>query len=224
MAGQPAPSDLPQPASTVRVRRHAERGAYDRETVHAILDAGLVAHVGFVVDGQPFVIPVGYARQGDRLILHGAVASRMFKHLAGGFPACVTVTHVDGLVLARSVFSHSMNYRSVVVVGQAEPIRDADEKREALRVLTEHLAPGRWDEARQPTSQELAATEVLALSLDQSSAKVRSGGPQDLDKDLELPVWAGVLPLALTPGELEPAEGLAPDLPLPAVASRARRR
>jgi nitroimidazol reductase NimA-like FMN-containing flavoprotein (pyridoxamine 5'-phosphate oxidase superfamily) len=212
------------PSRRVAVRRHAERGAYEREAVHAILDAGRIAHVGFVLEGQPYVIPMGYARQGERLVLHGAVTSRMFRHLADGLPCCVTVTHLDGLVLARSVFSHSMNYRSVVVLGTATPIRDPAEKLAALHALTEQLAPGRWDEARVPDRKELAATEVLALPLDEASAKVRTGGPKDMEKDLALPVWAGVLPLALQPGKLIPAEGLAPGLPLPAVAKRRRRR
>jgi nitroimidazol reductase NimA-like FMN-containing flavoprotein (pyridoxamine 5'-phosphate oxidase superfamily) len=208
------------PTRRTAVRRLPERGHYDRETVHAILDAGVIAHVGFVHDGQPYVLPMGYARQGERLILHGSVASRLLKHLGGGFAVCVTVTHLDGIVLARSVFNHSMNYRSVVVLGTATPVRDEAEKRAALQALTEQLAPGRWEEARQPTPQEVAATEVLVLPLDEASAKVRSGGPGDHEKDLALPIWAGVLPLTLARGELVPAEGLAAGLPEPRIGRR----
>ena len=208
------------PSRRTAVRRLPERGHYDRETVHAILDAGIVAHVGFVHEGQPYVLPMGYARQGERLILHGSVASRILGQVGGGFPVCVTVTHLDGIVLARSVFNHSMNYRSVVVLGTATPIRDEVEKLAALHALTDHLAPGRWEEARQPTAQEMAATAVLSLPLDEASAKIRAGGPGDHDKDLELPVWAGVLPLALVRGELVPADGLAPGLPLPRIGRR----
>jgi hypothetical protein len=191
------------------VRRLGDRGRYDRETVHRILDEGLVCHVGFVADGQPFVVPMGYGRDGERLILHGSVASRLLRHLKGGARVCATVTHLDGLVLARSGFSSSMNYRSVMVLGEAREITEAAEKARALDLLADHLAPGRSREHRSPSRKELAATTVLELALEEVSAKARSGPPKDLAGDLGLAVWAGVLPLRLTPGEPEPA----PDLP-----------
>ncbi len=205
-------------SSRTRVARLAERGRYDRETIEAILDQGRVCHVGFVVDGQPYVIPMGYARQGDRLLLHGSVASRMFRHLARGEPLAVAVTHLDGIVLARSQFHHSMNYRSVVVLGRARPIVDDAEKRAALAALVEHMVPGREADARPPTAQELAATEVLAVPLDEASAKVRSGPPGDDPEDLALPIWAGVVPLELVARapvaapDLEPGIGRPPYL------------
>jgi hypothetical protein len=191
------------------VRRLGDRGRYDRETVHRILDEGLVCHVGFVVDGQPFVVPMGYGRDGERLILHGSVASRLLGRLTSGAPVCVTVTHVDGLVFARSGFHSSMNYRSVMVLGTAREIADPAEKARALETLIEHLAPGRSREIRPMSAQELTATRVLELPLDEASAKVRTGPPHDLDKDLALPIWAGVVPLATVPGEPEPAPDLA---------------
>jgi uncharacterized protein len=206
------------------VRRLKERGAYDRETIYRILDEGLVAHAGFAVDGRPFVIPMAYARQGDRLILHGSVASRLLATLAQGVETCVTVTLLDGLVLARSVFHHSMNYRSVVVLGVATPIRDPEEKMAALEALTEHLVPGRWAEARRPSKKEFAATEVLALPIDEASAKVRSGPPGDAKADLGLPVWAGVIPFAPTaPGAPVPAPDLKPGIPVPGSVTGYRR-
>jgi nitroimidazol reductase NimA-like FMN-containing flavoprotein (pyridoxamine 5'-phosphate oxidase superfamily) len=176
-------------------RRLPQRASYERETVYEILDAGFVCHVGFVVDGQPFVIPTAYGRAGDVLYLHGSRASRMLKTLGAGVETCVEVTHVDGLVLARSAFHHSINYRSVVVFGRAEVVEDAAEKRKALRAFTEHLIRGRWDEVREPNERELAATTVLRLPLTEASAKVRTGPPVDDEEDLSLPVWAGVLPL-----------------------------
>lgn len=213
---------LKTPRTTVK--RLKERGAYDRETVYRILDEGLVAHVGFAVDGRPFVIPVAYARQGDRLILHGSVVSRLLTTLADGIETCVTVTLLDGLVLARSVFNHSMNYRSVAVFGVAVPIRDPEEKMAALEALTEHLVPGRWAEARRPSKKEAAATEVLALPIDEASAKVRTGPPGDAKADLALPVWAGVVPFALlAPGAPVPAPDLGAGIELPASVARYRR-
>jgi nitroimidazol reductase NimA-like FMN-containing flavoprotein (pyridoxamine 5'-phosphate oxidase superfamily) len=176
-------------------RRLPQRASYERETVYKILDAGFVCHVGFVVDGQPFVIPTAYGRAGDVLYLHGSRASRMLKTLGAGVETCVEVTHVDGLVLARSAFHHSINYRSVVVFGRAEVVEDAAEKLKALRAFTEHLIRGRWDEVRAPDERELAATLVLRLPLAEASAKVRTGPPVDDEEDLSLPVWAGVLPL-----------------------------
>lgn len=183
------------------VRRLPKRAAYDQETVHAILDEGLVAHVGFAVDGRPFVIPMNYGRYGETLYLHGSAASRLMKSLAGGIDVCVTVTLLDGLVLARSAFHHSMNYRSVVVFGTAHAIDGADEKTAALRVISEHIIPGRWDAVRGPSANELKITTVLALPISEASAKIRTGPPGDDEEDYALPVWAGVIPTRLTPGE-----------------------
>jgi nitroimidazol reductase NimA-like FMN-containing flavoprotein (pyridoxamine 5'-phosphate oxidase superfamily) len=186
----------------LRVRREPMRGRYDRETIDAILDEALYCHLAFAVDGQPYAIPTLHARIGDTLYVHGSAASRMLRHASSGFPVCATVTLLDGLVLAKSVFNHSINYRSVVVLGEATLV-EGDEKREALRAFTEHVAPGRWDEARQPTDKELKATWILALPLTESSAKVRDGGPEDDAEDEDLPVWAGVVPVHL---EAEPSE------------------
>jgi len=197
-------SDRRTVAPHLRVKREPHRGAYDRETIDAILDEALLCHLGFQVDGRPTVIPTLHARVGDRLYVHGSAASRMLRHAASGMPMCATVTLFDGLVLARSVFNHSVNYRSVVVFGTATLVDEA-EKREALRALTEQLAPGRWDEARQPTAKELKATSILSLPLDEASAKVRTGAEEDEPEDLDLPVWAGVVPvhLAAEPSEYE---------------------
>lgn len=189
------------PTKQTQVQRLPDRGKYDAETVFAILDAGFVCHVGFVVDGQPFVIPTNYARDGEKLYLHGSSASRMLRTLAGGVQVCVTVTHVDGLVLARAAFHHSVNYRSVVALGRAVLVEDRDEKMRALELFTNHVVPGRWDEVRTPTDLELKATSVLSLDLKEVSAKVRTGGPKDDAEDYELPIWAGVLPLTVTAGD-----------------------
>jgi nitroimidazol reductase NimA-like FMN-containing flavoprotein (pyridoxamine 5'-phosphate oxidase superfamily) len=183
----------------VRVRRHPERGAYDPTTVNAILDEALVCHLGFVHDGQPYVIPTLHARVGDRVFIHGSAASRMLGALGAGIPACLTVTLLDGLVLARSAYNQSVNYRSVVLLGTATPISENDEKLEALRAFTEHVAPGRWDEIRHPTAQELKATSVLSMPLAEASAKVRTGPPADDEADYAMDIWAGVLPLQLQP-------------------------
>ena len=191
-----------RPPDRIRVRRQPTRGRYDRATIDAILDEALICHLGFEVDGQPHVIPTLHARVGDRLYVHGSAASRMLRHAASGARMCATVTLFDGLVLARSVFNHSINYRSVVVFGTATRV-EGDEKRQALRALTEQLAPGRWEEARQPTEQELKATSILSLPLDEASAKVRTGTEEDDPEDLELPVWAGVVPVHLA---AEPSE------------------
>ena len=182
------------------LKRLPKRGVYERESVYQILDEGLICHVGFAVEGQPFVIPTGYARSGDTLYIHGSQASRMLRALKGGIDVCVTVTLLDGMVMARSAFHHSMNYRSVVVFGKAVAVEDGTEKLEALRALTEHLAPGRWDEVRQPTEGEMRATLVLALPLEEASAKVRTGPPSDDEEDYALPVWAGVVPLSVSAG------------------------
>ncbi len=184
-----------------RVRRIPKRGLYDRESIYAVLDASFICHVGFVVDGQPYVIPTGYARRGDTLLIHGSSASRMLRDLSEGVDVCVTVTILDGLVLARSAFNHSMNYRSAVVLGKAAVITGDKEKSEALLALSEHFIRGRWDEVRPPTELELKATTVLSLPIDEASAKVRDGGPVDDDEDYELDVWAGVLPMQMTIGE-----------------------
>lgn len=183
------------------VRRLAERGAYDRETLEAILDAAFVCHVGFVDDGQPFVIPTLYARDGERLILHGSPGSRMVRLLRAGAEVCLTVTILDGLVLARSAFHHSVNYRSVVVLGRAVPITARSAKLAALERLVEQIQPGRSADARPPSEAELRQTEVLALPLDETSAKIRVGPPKDEPEDYALPVWAGVVPLSLVRGE-----------------------
>ena len=189
------------PTKQTQVQRLPDRGRYDAETIHAILDAGFVCHVGFVVDGQPFVIPTNYARDGERIYLHGSSASRMLRTLSGGVQVCVTVTHVDGLVLARAAFHHSVNYRSVVALGRAVLVEDPTEKMRALELFTNHVMPGRWDEVRTPTEQEMKATSVLSIDLKEASAKVRTGGPKDDAEDYELPIWAGVLPLTVHAGE-----------------------
>ena len=194
-----------------RVRRHPERGVYDRESIDAILDEALICHVGFVVDGQPFVIPTIHARAGDVLYLHGSTASRMLRTIGDGVDVCVTVTLLDGIVLARSVYNHSMNYRSVVVLGGARLVDDPEEKLAALEAVVEHVVPGRWADARQPNRKELKATSVLALPLDEASAKIRTGPPSDFEEDEDLPIWAGVIPLGLVADAPESSDGL----PLP---------
>jgi hypothetical protein len=186
-------ADHYQRTERTRVRRLPERAAYDRDTVHAILDEGFICHVGFVVDGQPFVVPTGYARAGETVYLHGSTGSRL--GLRPGMDVCVTVTLVDGLVLARSAFHHSMNYRSVMAIGRTRPVLDPEEKEAALRALVEHIVPGRSAEVRGGDRRELATTAVLAVPLDEVSAKVRSGPPIDDEPDYALPIWAGVLPL-----------------------------
>jgi len=190
-----------EPTERTQVRRLPKRGVYDKTQVGAILDEGYLCHVGFVVDGQPYVIPTLYARAGERIYFHGSAASRMVRSLSESIRVCLTVTLVDGFVLARSAFHHSMNYRSVVVLGQARQLTDAAEKREALRLFTNHVVPGRWEEVREPNEQELRATSVLALELDEVSAKVRTGPPLDEEEDYQLPVWAGVVPVRSELGE-----------------------
>jgi uncharacterized protein len=202
-------SDVPD---HLRVRREPQRGRYDRETIDAILDEALYCHVGFEADGRPYVIPTLHARVGDLLYVHGSAASRMLRNLAAGVPVCVTVTLLDGLVLARSVFNHSINYRSAVVVGTATLV-EGDEKLAALRAFSEHVAPGRWDTVRAPTEQELKATWILSLPLAEASAKVRSGPPEDEPEDVGFPVWGGVVPVHLAaeaPLPDEHAGGFAP--------------
>lgn len=186
-----------RPEPRIRVRRHPERGSYDPATLHAVLDAGWMGHVGIVQDGQPVVIPMLYARIGEAVYLHGAVASRLLKHLATGLPVCLSVAHLDGLVLARSQFSHSVNYRSAVVFGQAEVVDDPAEKARVLVAFVDALLPGRADESRPADASELAATHVLRLHIEAASVKQRSGGVKDHAADLGLPVWAGVVPMQL---------------------------
>src|SRR5882724_11979884 len=204
------------PTARTQVKRLPKRGAYDRETVFKILDEAFVCHVGFVVEGQPYVIPTNYGRVGETLYLHGSAASRMLRTLSEGIPVCVTATLIDGLVLARSAFHHSVNYRSVVIIGTARLVEDPAEKMEALRLFTEHIMRGRWDEIRWPTEQEMKATTVLALPLEEVSAKVRSGGPIDDEEDYALPVWAGVLPIRSVPQPVVPDPRLKPGTELPA--------
>jgi uncharacterized protein len=199
--------------SRVRVRRRSGRGHYDRTTIDAILDEGLVAHLGIVSEGQPYVIPVLYARAGNEVYLHGSPLSRLLSNLAGGAPMCLTVTLLDGLVLARSAFHHSMNYRSVVLLGEGRPVRDREEKREALGILVDRLVPGRSDDARGPSAKELRATEVVVLPIDEASAKIRTGPPADAAADYELPVWAGVVPMELRAGPPVPDDRCSVALP-----------
>ena len=207
-----------------RVRRLPARGAYDRATVYSILDEAIVCHAGFVVDGRPFVIPMTYGRRGDTLYLHGSVASRILRSLSGGIDVCVTVTLLDGLVLARSVFHHSLNYRSVVVFGTASEVVSAEEKLDALEALTEHIAPGRWAATRGPSDAEMKATTVLAIPLSEASAKIRKGPPVDDEDDYGLPVWAGVVPLKLTADAPVPDDRLhAEASPLPDALSEFQR-
>jgi nitroimidazol reductase NimA-like FMN-containing flavoprotein (pyridoxamine 5'-phosphate oxidase superfamily) len=201
------------PTERTQVKRLPKRGVYDQAQVHAILDEGFICHVGFVADGQPYVIPTGYARSGGQLYIHGSAASRMLRALGQGAQLCVTVTLVDGLVLARSAFHHSMNYRSVVVLGQARLVTDPEEKMAALGHFTNHIVPRRWDEVRQPTDQEMKSTTVLALALDEVSAKVRTGGPIDDEEDYALRVWAGVVPLRIQAGDPLPDARLPEGVP-----------
>jgi nitroimidazol reductase NimA-like FMN-containing flavoprotein (pyridoxamine 5'-phosphate oxidase superfamily) len=202
------------PTDRTRVRRLPDRGSFDRATVHAILDEALNCHVGFAIDGRPWVIPTIHARRGDDLYLHGAVANHMLRSIDDGIEACVTATIVDGLVLARSAFHHSTNYRSVMVFGHATKVDDGEEKRAALHALVEHVVRGRSDDARPPTESEMRKTLVLRLPIIEASAKIRTGGPVDDDEDLTLPIWAGVLPSAVTFGTPVPEPGV--DAPVPA--------
>jgi nitroimidazol reductase NimA-like FMN-containing flavoprotein (pyridoxamine 5'-phosphate oxidase superfamily) len=206
------------------VTREPERAVYDRAVAYQILDEGFICHVGFVADGQPFVIPTSYGRSGDNLYIHGSAASRMLRNLDQGIPVCVTVTLLDGLVLARSIFNHSMNYRSVVVLGTAVAVEDPAEKLAALRALSEHILPGRWDEARQPNEKELKATMALRLPLEEFSAKVRQGPPVDDEEDYAFPTWAGVIPLEMVPGEPINDPRLDPAREVPAYARNYTRR
>lgn len=201
--------------SRSRIRRLPKRGFYDRETIYRILDEALICHVGFVENRQPLVIPINFARMDDRIVLHGAKASRLLKHIADGHPICVEATIVDGLVLARSVFHHSVNYRSVVLFGTGNLVEDEQEKLAALEAVTEHLVPGRWKEARPPNRKELNATSVVSVRIDEASAKIRTGGPVDDEEDYTLPVWSGVLPLTEVPLAPVPDERQVEDIALP---------
>lgn len=207
--------DFPKTERT-KLKRLPKRGVYDHDAVHGILDEGLICHVGFAVDGRPFVIPTGYARVENQLYIHGSQASRMLRTLAEGVDVCVTVTLLDGLVLARSAFHHSMNYRSAVIFGRAKIVDDEDEKNAALLAFSEHVIVGRWAEVREPTKQELKATTVLSLELTEVSAKVRTGPPIDDEEDYALAVWAGVVPLRLTPGNPIKDPRLPEDIEVPA--------
>ena len=202
------------------LKRLPQRGSHEREVIDRILDEGFICHVGFVVDGQPFVIPTGYARVEDNLIIHGSQASRMLRALGQGIDVCVTVTLIDALVLARSAFHHSMNYRSVVIFGRACEIEDRAEKVAALFALSEHMIPGRWQDVREPSEEELKQTTVLALPIQEASAKMRTGPPLDDEDDYELPVWAGVVPLELCAGAPIDDPRLLKGTPIPKYAAR----
>jgi len=212
------------PTSRTRVVRESHRGIYDRTAAYEILDEGLICHVGFVVDGQPFVIPMGYGRKEDSLYIHGSAASRMLRNLDQGIPVCVTVTLLDGLVLARSIFNHSMNYRSVVVLGMAVAVKEPGEKLEALRAVSEHILPSRWADVRQPNERELKATLVMRLPIEEFSAKTRTGPPIDDEEDYGFPTWAGVVPLNLVAGEPTPDPRLGVQVPVPQYARSYSRR
>ncbi len=192
--------ETPLPTPRTRVVREADRAVYDRETVYRILDEGFLCHAGFVVDGQPFVIPTSYGRKGASLYIHGSAASRMLRQMKESVPVCIEVTLLDGLVLARSIFNHSMNYRSVVILGKATLVDDPEDKLAALRILSEHILPGRWDDSRQPNERELKATSVLRVPIEEFSAKVRQGPAIDDEEDYSFPTWAGVVPLEMTAG------------------------
>lgn len=217
MSTPTTPSDRANgaPSDRAAVRRIPEKAAYDREVIDAILDEALYCHLGFVYEGSPVVIPTIHARHEDVVYIHGSAGSRMLKHLRGGFEACLTVTILDGLVLARSVFEHSMNYRSVMVLGPAREVTDRDEKMVALERVSDHVAPGRWQDARGPAPSELDKTRVLAMSLGETSAKVSTGPPEDLEDDYALDCWAGVIPLELVPGGLVPDPRLLPGITAP---------
>jgi uncharacterized protein len=212
------------PTQRTRVVREPQRAVYDRVAAYKILDEGFICHLGFVIDGQPFVIPTSYGRVGDHLFIHGSSASRMLRELDQGIPVCLTVTLLDGLVLARSIFNHSMNYRSVVVLGTAVAVRDPEEKLEALRLLSEHLIPGRWEDSRKPTEKELKATLALRLPITEFSAKVREGDVIDDEEDYSFPTWAGVIPLTTVAGTPEDDSRLAFGQTVPEYARNYRRK
>ena len=206
-----------------KLKRLPKRGHFDRETVYAILDEGFICHVGFAVEGQPFVIPTGYARVDDKLYIHGSQASRMLRSLSNGLDACVTVTIVDGLVLARSAFHHSMNYRSVLVFGHATVVDDSKEKYDALVALSEHIVRGRWADVREPNEQEMVQTTVLCLPIEEASAKIRTGPPLDDEADYALPMWAGIIPLKLIAEQPINDPRLSAEIPIPEYAAHYKR-
>jgi uncharacterized protein len=208
-------SETVEQSERTRLRRLPKRGHFDRETINGILDEAFVCHVGFVADAQPYVIPTGYARVGDDMYIHGSSASRMLRTIAQGVDVCVTVTLLDALVLARSAFHHSVNYRSVVVLGRAELVTDADEKNAALEAITDHIVPGRWADVRWPNELELKATTVLRLPITEASAKIRTGDPVDDDEDYDLDIWAGTLPMTQVAGEPVDDAKLKPGLTAP---------
>lgn len=214
---------VPQTARTT-LKRLPKRGQFERDTINAILDEGFICHVGFVVDGQPFVIPTGYARVDDKLYIHGSQASRMLRTLSEGIDVCLTVTLVDGLVLARSAFHHSINYRSVVVFGRATLVSDPAEMNAALFSLSEHFIKGRWKDVREPNDSELKQTRVLCLPLEEASAKVRTGPPIDDEEDYELPIWAGVIPLRLNASAPVPDPRMISGIEVPEYAARYERK
>jgi nitroimidazol reductase NimA-like FMN-containing flavoprotein (pyridoxamine 5'-phosphate oxidase superfamily) len=212
------------PTPRTRLVREADRAVYDREAAYRILDEGFLCHVGFVADGQPFVIPTSYGRKDDCLFIHGSAASRMLRQMKEGVPVCITVTLLDGLVLARSIFNHSMNYRSVVVLGKATLIDDPAEKIEALRLLSEHIILGRWADSRQPNERELKATSILRVPIDEFSAKVRKGPVVDDEEDYSFPTWAGVVPLDMVAGKPIPDARLDPKCEVPSYAQHYNRK
>lgn len=204
-----------RPTGRSRVKRLPKRGAYDHQTVHAVLDAGLLGHVGYVMDGQPFVTPTAYWREGTRLYWHGSSASRMLRHLEAGQPACLAASHLDGLVMARAGFHHSINYRSVMAFGTARLVADPSDKLAALEAFVARLYPGRWDAVRPPTAQELKATKLIAMEIDEASAKIRTGAPVDDEEDYALPIWAGVIPVHQVIGEVVDDPRLASGIAFP---------
>jgi hypothetical protein len=216
-------SETQMPTPRTRLVREADRAVYDREAVYRILDEGFICHVGFSVDGQPFVIPTSFGRQDANLYIHGSAASRMLRQMKEGVAVCVTVTLLDGLVLARSVFNHSMNYRSVVILATADELTDAAEKRAALEALVERIVPGRVTQVRAPSARELDATAVLSVPIEEASAKIRSGPPQDAEEDYALECWAGVLPLQLSRGAPQPDPRLRAAVPAPVLPARGAR-
>jgi len=207
------------PTERTRVLREPQRGVYDRETIYKLLDEGFVCHVGFANEAQPYVIPTLFARVGDAVYFHGSAASRMLRGVSSGVSVCITVTLIDGIVLARSIFNHSMNYRSVVVLGNATLVDNPEEKLAALQAFSEKILKGRWNDARRPNEQELKATSILRLPITEASAKIRTGPPEDDAPDKELPIWAGVIPLQLTAGAPIRDEHCDPSIPLPAYAA-----
>ncbi|MGH6934034.1 MAG: pyridoxamine 5'-phosphate oxidase family protein [Dongiaceae bacterium] len=203
------------PSPRVRVRRLSKRGYYDRATLYGVLDAGFICHAGYVIDGQPYVTPTAYWREGDQLYWHGSSASRMLRAQTPGIPVCITVTHLDGLVVARSGFHHSINYRSAILFGESEKVEDKAEKEAAMTAFVERIYPGRWRTLRPVTVQELKATSVLRMTIDEAAAKIRTGPPVDDEEDYALPIWAGVINLSTVAGKIEPDQRLSAGIPIP---------